>query len=143
MQESNYQHGKLFVPRYSLPYWFCMSILLLLFVKVTPTSRHIEFAVHKLSFPFGFGTSATMFITALRLEVYGDGCLPVAGKSEATIECHIQKKGETTITETVWEFQHFLILLQRSLFVYGMVVSQLWENLRRLWSVIYRKEYKL
>ena len=53
------------------------------------------------------------------LFVYGDGCLPVVGKFEATIECHIQKKGETTITGTVWQFQHFLILLQRSLFVYG------------------------
>lgn len=173
MQESKYQHGKLFVPRYSLPYWFSMFILLLLFVEVTPTNRHIEFAVHKLSFPTGFSTSASMFSTAVRLDlyagftqikdltqfghyehwfflnkqwglfVYGDGCLPVVGKFEATIECHIQKKGETTITETVWQFQHFLILLQRSLFVYGMVVSQLWENLRRLWSVICRNEYKL
>lgn len=98
-----------------------MSILLLLFVEVTaPTSRHIEFAVHKLSFPTGFSTSATMFSTGVRLElyagftqkkdltqfshyehrffkysiqwslfVYGDGCLPVVGKFEATIECHI------------------------------------------------------
>lgn len=51
--------------------------------------------------------------------MYGDGCLPVVGKFEATIECHIQKKGETTITGTVWQFQLFLILLQRSLFLHG------------------------
>lgn len=71
MQESKYQHGKLFVPRYSLLYWFSMSILLLLFVEVTaPTSRHIEFAVHKLSFPTGFSTRATKFITGVRLELY-------------------------------------------------------------------------